>query len=109
MFHEISQQMFEQERLHTYVLITGEYLVDDQVHIGYGISVKSTATIEADIKTVFQDISADENSVADLIRNCNLYELDPIHLQDIVEDFLAKVEGAPDRCILTSVGSILFK
>lgn len=82
--------MFDQESSHTYVLITGEYLVDDQLHIGYGISVKSTESTESNAKTVFQDISTDQNAIANLVLLCNLNELDPVHLQDVVQDFLSK-------------------
>lgn len=37
---------------------------------------------------VIPDVSLDEASVRELVRLCNELELDPIHLDDVVEDFL---------------------
>lgn len=34
------------------------------------------------------DVSTDHDAVLDLVRRCNKHQLSPIHLWDVIEDFL---------------------
>lgn len=37
----------------------------------------------------FDDISEGKGSVSTLVEDCNKYQLEPIHMLDVIEDFLA--------------------
>jgi len=72
-----------------YVLITDIFGSDDTTRIGYGIALVS---VNDDVMSVLQtvvDMSSDRVSVEKFIETCNTLELDPVHLQDAVEDFIA--------------------
>ena len=71
-----------------YRLIEGEYTVDNQTHIGYGISLIKRGIIPADIASI-HDISTDKSEIVRFIALCNELELDPIHLYDAVDDLLS--------------------
>lgn len=59
-----------------------------------------TITVEGKEYTVYgirydesfyaEDVSADKARVEQLIKTCNSCSLDPIHLGDVIEDFLAE-------------------
>lgn len=52
----------------------------------YGISA-----LKNDKQIAFvSDVSPDRPAVEALVRKCNKYSLDPIHLYDVIEDFLAE-------------------
>ena len=67
-----------------YFLIVNTYVVEDQSHIGYGIGccVNNSA---------FEDMSTDPIAIENLINLCNKLKLSPLHLEDVVEDFLVDV------------------
>ena len=44
---------------------------------------------------VISDISLDQNVVLQLCENCNLLELDPIHIDDLIEDLFAWLAKTP--------------
>lgn len=72
-----------------YVLITDIFGSDDTARIGYGIAL---VRVNDDVMSILQtvaDISSDRVSVEKFIEACNKLELDPVHLQDAVEDFIA--------------------
>lgn len=52
---------------------------DGNIFDTYGISYK---------EIVIEDISTNKTNVEKLVRLCNELELSPIHLNDVVEDFL---------------------
>lgn len=52
-------------------------------HNTYGISYK-----EREVK----DISTDKHKIEKLVNLCNELELSPIHLDDVIEDFLVDFE-----------------
>ena len=58
-------------------------------YISYGISVRA---VEDEIIRV-SDVSTEYDTVARLAQRCTENELDPIHLGEVIEDFLA-VESA---------------
>lgn len=67
-----------------YILIKGVYLIDADEHIGYGIMYCDRRNTVS-----FEDISMNEKKVSSLVDVCNSLGLSPIHLSDIVDDFLS--------------------
>lgn len=63
-----------------YKIIKSNIIVEGKEYITYGIYYNETIWIE--------DVSIDKAKVMNLINLCNTCVLDPIHLNDIVEDFL---------------------
>ena len=39
------------------------------------------------------DLSTDKHSVQRLVEKCNEYQLEPIHMFDVIEDFLAEFKS----------------
>ncbi len=68
-----------------YTLTEEKKILEEQEYVAYGIRYNSEYCID--------DVSADKEAVKRLVANCNKYELDPVHLRDVVEDFLTE-EGA---------------
>ena len=75
----------------TYGIIREIYSLGATCRISYGIAAYTnskedgTATIVASI----HDVTADRQALADLVSLCNRLELSTVHLNDVVEDFLA--------------------
>ena len=75
----------------TYGLTEEHYSLNADTRIAYGIAAYAnadedgTATIVASI----HDITSNKQALAELVSLCNRLELSPIHLYDVVEDFLA--------------------
>lgn len=65
-----------------YSLIQGTYLIDGDAHIGYGISYTEDRALS------FEDLTVNAIDIANLVNLCNELDLSPIHLRDVVEDFL---------------------
>ena len=65
-----------------YSLVKGTYLIDGEAHIGYGISYTENSALS------FEDLTLNPIAVAKLVKLCNELDLSPIHLKDVVEDFL---------------------
>lgn len=68
----------------SYFLIVGTYLLEAETHIGYGIGYRSRDQV-----ICFEDLTTDLPSITDLISLCNKLKLAPIHLEDVVEDFIS--------------------
>ena len=68
-----------------YILIRDTYSDGTQRRTGYGIAAldRESVTISA-----AHDLSSNETEVAELVKMCNRLKLSPMHLQDVVEDFL---------------------
>lgn len=67
-----------------YFLIVDTYMIEDRSHTDYGIGCRAD-------NSAFEDISADPIAIEDLIDICNKLKLSPLHLKDVVEDFLVDV------------------
>ncbi len=65
----------------SYKLVVGAYSVENYTYISYGI-----AAPKGDY--CFKDISRDKDEVENLISLCNELQLSPLHLRDVVDDFL---------------------
>lgn len=68
-----------------YELIEGSFTLDSKTYVGYGISVIDTRSGKC---TLFHDISVNKNDIANLVSLCNELKLDPIHIRDVIDDFL---------------------
>ena len=65
-----------------YALIQGSYLTDEKTYIGYSIGYTENSALS------FEDLTLDPIAIAKLVKLCNELDLSPIHLKDVVEDFL---------------------
>lgn len=65
-----------------YSLIKGTYLIEGEAHIGYGIGYTENSALS------FENLALNPIPVAKLVKLCNELDLSPIHLKDVVEDFL---------------------
>ena len=63
-----------------YRVIARKYALEGMCYLGYGISCPYRE---------IADITTDYHRLSHLVTLCNELELDPIHLDDIVEDFLS--------------------
>ena len=77
----------------TYVLTEDRHTVDGKCYIFYGIA----AFDEERALVAVRDVSKEKERIEQLIEACNRLALSPLHLHDVVEDFLveeALKEGA---------------
>ena len=74
----------------TYGISEEFYALNNDRRVSYGIVVYAnvdedgTATIIDSVR----DISSDRERIAFLVDECNRFELLPIHLRDVIEDFI---------------------
>ena len=71
----------------TYVLMEDRYCNGMRPKAFYGIQICDAS--DKIVATVW-DISADRERLSELVQKCNLLELSPIHLYDVIEDFLTE-------------------
>ena len=74
----------------TYGICEELYEIDGKSRISYGIIAYSDAMAD-DTKTILasvRDVSVDRTKISELIQTCNDLELSPLHLEDVVADFL---------------------
>lgn len=75
----------------TYGITKEIYSLGDSSRISYGIAAYAnskedgTSTIVASI----HDITANKQALLELVQQCNRLELSTIHLDNVIEDFLA--------------------
>ena len=63
-----------------YKLISKRKIVEGEEYVVYGIRYND--------EYCFEDISTNRKAVKELADNCNKFSLSPIHLGDVIEDFL---------------------
>ena len=71
----------------TYILCRETYKSKRSERITYGIA--AYAEDKQTCITKLHDITSDKKALAELVSLCNRLQLSPIHLHDVVEDFLA--------------------
>lgn len=71
-----------------YILVRTTYSKGDLARVGYGIALAQECDGNAMILESFPDLSPDSDKVEALVRICNELALEPIHLGDVVQDFL---------------------
>ena len=75
----------------TYAVTEEKYTFGNKSRISYGIVAYTnseqdcTATIIASV----HDVTSDKQRLISLVDDCNRLELSPMHLHDVVEDFLS--------------------
>ncbi len=74
-----------------YGIIKNEYLFEGEHRISYGIAVYDAPELlgTASVICSVPDICSDYDAIAELVATCNRIQLSPMHLSDVVEDFLA--------------------
>ena len=75
----------------TYILIRNTYEMEKNTRNSFGIAVVEEENDVAIVLESFSDLSSDVTKVEQLVRICNELGLDPIHLSEVVQDFLAEV------------------
>ena len=73
-----------------YILIESTFTANNKKHTAYGIALavvsdESTVVIES-----IPDLSQDKERIQNLAKLCTELHLSPIHLTDVVADFLAE-------------------
>ena len=74
----------------TYILVRNTYEMGENTRFGFGIAAVEKDTEASIVLDFFSDLSSDVTKVEQLVRLSNELGLDPIHLDDIVQDFLAE-------------------
>ena len=76
----------------TYGVTEEIYSLNGSSRRSYGIAAYADAEQDgtATILTSVRDITADKEGLEGLVQKCNLLKLSPIHLDDVVQDFLAE-------------------
>lgn len=70
-----------------YSICEGEYVLEGQTYVGFGILITSATANEIIAK--IEDITTSKYELCTLVQLCNDLSLDPIHIYDVVEDFLS--------------------
>lgn len=75
-----------------YQIIEDEVLLHGHRQASYGIAVYVDAEENGayTLLTAIHDVSSDGARLWDLVQSCNRLELSALHLNDVVEDFLAQ-------------------
>ena len=76
---------------YTYIVVQSTYKNGDSTRIGFGIAAVEEYDGVTTVLESISDISTDIEPIERLVEICNNLQLDPIHLQDVVTDFLATV------------------
>lgn len=74
----------------TYILVRNTYELGENTRVGFGIAAVEKGTEAAIVLESFSDLSSDVTKVEQLVRVSNKEGLDPIHLCDVVQDFLVE-------------------
>lgn len=72
-----------------YILVTSTYSGGTTHRTSYGIALVSDYDDVMSILQTISDLSSDKASIERLVDDCNTLGLDPVHLPDIADDFLA--------------------
>ena len=74
-----------------YIVVEITYKNGDSTRIGFGIAALEDYDGVTTILESISDISTDIEPIERLVEVCNNLQLELIHLQDVVSDFLATV------------------
>ncbi len=69
-----------------YSMIRKTYTMENKEYIGYGIACQGETEV-----FLLEDISCNADAVLLLIDRCNSFSLSPLHLSDVVEDFILEI------------------
>lgn len=74
-----------------YIVVKNEYIDGENTRVSYGIAAIENCDGVISVLMSVSDISSDFCTVENLVNVCNAKELDLIHIEDIINDFLAIV------------------
>ncbi len=72
-----------------YIVVKNEYIDGENTRVSYGIAAIENCNGTDCVLESVSDISSDFGAVETLVNICNAEELDPMHIEDVVNDFLA--------------------
>ena len=75
-------------------LLMQERLTNPEIGAYETFGIRIVDGTNAEIR-VISDISLEKNVVLQLCEDCNRFELDPIHIDDIIEDLFASLAKTP--------------
>jgi len=84
-FWALCLERFKMNKEYNYTLIVSSITVEDQQYDSYGIACKEKDKL---VKCV-EDISVDEQKVENLVKLMNKLKLDPIQLEEVIEDSIS--------------------
>ncbi len=75
----------------TYGIVEERYILGNCSRTSYGIAAYANSEVDgsAIIVASVSDVSDKKHEMEELVRLCNSMDLSPIHLYDVVEDFLS--------------------
>ena len=76
---------------HKYIVVQSTYKNGEITRMGFGIAAVEEYDGVTTVLESISDISTDIEPIERLVKVCNNLQLDPIHLQDVVSDFLSTV------------------
>ena len=78
-----------------YGIIQEMYVLGTENRISYGIAAYADPETSgtASVITAVRDICDNKDKIDALVLPCNTHRLSPIHLQDIIEDFLGEYQA----------------
>lgn len=74
----------------TYGMIEENYISERESRRAYGIAVYADAKNDssAEMVAAVHDVTSDRKQMDELIEKCNRLSLSPVHLQEVIDDFL---------------------
>ena len=74
-----------------YLMIQSEFPHGESTRVGYGVAAVVNYDETAVVLSSFSDVCSEAELLLPLIETCNSLQLDPIHLADVVDDFLGSL------------------
>ena len=72
----------------SYILVQSTYFLQNSLHVGYGVAVVIEDGSDVTVVKTVPNISSDRIAMARFVERCNARHLSPLHLQDVIEDFI---------------------
>ena len=75
----------------TYGIVEAQYCLNKTKRIKYGVVAYCDGDAENDVIVIasIHDVTSEKNKLLELINKCNNCKLSLIHLDDVIQDFLA--------------------
>ncbi len=76
-----------------YGIIKNEYIFEGEHRISYGIAVYDAPELLGTTSVICSvpDIYSNYDAIAELVATCNRLQLSPVHLSDVIDDFLTLI------------------
>lgn len=75
-----------------YEMIGEVHSIGEHTYLSYGIAayVDAATSNTKNVIAHIRDVTPNKTEIEDLVQKCNAFGLSPIHLVDVIEDFLNK-------------------